>query len=100
MTEVLDAAHGRHGAALLQHWSLPDGYLAVVRDHHEETFDPQDTLLVIVRLANRACHGLGIGLFEDASLDLTAAEEAHALNADEILLAELSIMLEDHFALV
>jgi len=100
VAEILHAAHGRHGAALLQHWGLPDSYLSVVRDHHEETFDPRETLLVLVRLANHACHGLGVGLQHDASLDLNATEEAHALGASEILLAELVIMLEDHFALV
>lgn len=98
--EILRAAHCAHGATLLEHWGLPGIYRQVVRRHHDESLDDHDALLLMIRLANKACNALGIGLSHDASLTLAATEEAHALDAREILLAELSIMLADSFALV
>jgi HD-like signal output (HDOD) protein len=97
--EVLDTAHAEYGANLLTHWSLPDVYQTVVRDHHREPCDVQNPLLLMVRLANKACLSLGIGLAHDPSLTLAATEEAHALDARDIMLAELAIMLEDSFSL-
>lgn len=97
--EVLDTAHTEYGANLLTHWSLPDVYRTVVRDHHREPCDEHNPLLLMVRLANKACLSLGIGLAHDPSLTLAASEEAHALDARDIMLAELAIMLEDSFSL-
>lgn len=98
--EVLVSGHARHGARLLEHWGLPENYRRIVRGHHDETVDEHDTLMLIVRLANLACHGLGIGIVEDQSVELAATTEAHALDARDVLLAELSIMLEDSFKMV
>jgi putative nucleotidyltransferase with HDIG domain len=97
LAEVLESGHTRHGAVLLEHWGLPEAYRRVVRDHHTDPVDASDTLLLLVRLANLACHGLGIGMVCDPSVNLAATEEAYALDARDILLAELSIMLEDAF---
>lgn len=97
--EVLGAAHAQYGANLLAHWSLPDVYQTVVRDHHQDPCDEQNPLLLMVRLANKACLSLGIGLAHDPSLTLAATEEAHALDARDVMLAELAIMLEDSFTL-
>lgn len=96
--EVLAAGHCRHGDALLAHWGLPEIYRNVVRGHHEELVDEHNTLLLMVRLANLACRSLGIGLAHDSSLNLSASEEATALDLRDIMLAELTIMLEDRFA--
>jgi len=98
IAEILTAGHCRHGEALMQHWGLPEIYRTVVRDHHDEEVDDRNNLLLMVRLANLACRSLGIGLGHDGSLNLGATEEAHALDAGDILLAELSIMLEDTLA--
>lgn len=100
LNEVLDTAHCRYGALLMEHWGLPEVYTTVVRDHHAPAIDEHNPLLLMVRLANLACCNLGIGVHGDASINLSATEEAHALDAREILLAELSIMLEDSFKLV
>jgi putative nucleotidyltransferase with HDIG domain len=98
--EVLESGHCRHGAALLAHWGLPDAYRSVVLEHHDESVNEHDTLLLIVRLADLACRSLGVGMNRDPSLNLAATEEAHALDARDVTLAELSIMLEDSFSLV
>lgn len=95
--EILEAGHCRHGEALLQHWGLPSVYRKIVREHHGKEIDEHDTLLLIVRLSNIACRSLGIGLESESSLNMSATEEAHLLDVDDILLAELSIMLEDSF---
>jgi len=100
LCEVLQSGHTRHGALLLEHWGLPEAYRNVVRQHHDDGCDEHGTLLLLVRLANLACRSLGIGMREDRSLNLSASEEAHALDARDVLLAELSIMLEDSFSLV
>lgn len=95
--EILDAGHCRHGAALLQQWGVPPVYRDLAASHHAETVDERDTLLLIVRLADLACRAAGIGGAADPSVNLCATAEAHALDADDILLAELAIMLEDGF---
>jgi len=99
LNEVLDTAHCRYGALLLEHWSLPAIYTTVVREHHSPTIDEHNPLLLMVRLANLACLSLGVGVASDPSINLAATEESHALDAREILLAELAIMLEDSFAI-
>jgi putative nucleotidyltransferase with HDIG domain len=98
--EILDQGHCRHGAALLEHWGLPDTYRELVLHHHDEQLDDRNVLLLLVRLADLACRSLGVGMNQDSSVNLSATEEAHALDASDLVLAELSIMLEDSFALI
>lgn len=100
LLEVIKAGHRQHGAALLRHWGLPEIYHEVALHHDDEVLDHAHTILLLVRLANLACRSLGIGLEHEPSLAVAATEEAFALNATDILLAELAIMLEDTFSLV
>lgn len=93
--ELLDEFHADRGAVLMQAWELPDLYVRVARDHHAEEFDPDDLLGVAVRLVDRACHRLGIGLRHTPELLLAELPEARALEASELLLAELEVLLED-----
>ncbi|MGE3508345.1 MAG: HDOD domain-containing protein [Vicinamibacterales bacterium] len=95
VTEVLRTAHADEGHRLLQSWNLPSVYLTIVRDHHAEQIEPSNVPLLIVRLANRACHKVGIGLTHDSSVVLSATPEAVALGLSEVALAELEIILED-----
>ena len=53
----------------------------------------------LVALADKACVRLGIGLEADETIRLEATEEAHTLNARDILLAEFLVMLEDVYQL-
>ncbi len=46
-------------------------------------------------LADKACVQLGIGLDQDPSIRLDATDEAVMLGASDLVLAQLSIMLED-----
>ncbi len=96
--ELLLTAHTDQGHRLLEEWNLPEVYRVIVRDHHTEEIDPANTPLLIVRLANEACHRLGIGIAHDPSIVLSATAEAHQLGATEVVLAELEITLEDSVA--
>jgi HD-like signal output (HDOD) protein len=95
LLEVLAVAHAEQGHQLMTQWNLPDVYRVVVRDHHVDEPDATSVILLIVRLANRACHKMGIGLKSEPSLVLSVLPEAAMLLASEVLLAELEVLLED-----
>ncbi|PLX85687.1 MAG: phosphohydrolase [Desulfuromonas sp.] len=97
VTEILDNLHIEHGTRLMSHWNMPEIYTDVIQNHQAEAFDTNNVLLTIVRLANRACHKMGLGLCHDPEIILGACSEAQILTSNEILLAELEIMLEDTF---
>ena len=95
LVEAMDTLHTNHGHTLMAHWNLPQKYSQIARDHHQEDFDSNNLLLALVRLADKACCKLGIGLDEDSSLVLVATSEAEALHVSEVDLARMEIMLED-----
>lgn len=94
--EFVASLHPECGSMLLEKWNLPESYCLVCRDHHRRDYDTSNTLLVLVRLANKACHKLGIGLLEDRELVLVTCSEAGILGLSDITLAELEIAMEDH----
>lgn len=95
LLELMDVAHADQGHRLVCGWNLPDIYQVIVRDHHVEEPEATNVPLLLVRLANRACHKLGIGLKSDPSLVLSVLPEAAMLLTGEVLLAELEVLLED-----
>ena len=95
LVEAMNSLHTNHGYSLMVQWNLPEKYCHIVRDHHQDPFDPEDMLQALVRLANKACRKLGIGMDAEPSLVLTATPEADALNLSEVDLARMQIMLED-----
>ena len=95
LTEAMDSLHEKYGAFLMQHWNFPQRYCVVAQSHHAEEFDSKNILLLIIRLADKACNKLGIGLSEKSSLSLMAMPEAQMLNLSEIDLANFEIFLED-----
>lgn len=96
--ELITSAHTTEGGHLAQQWDLPQAYIDVIGRHHESDLSDAGTLINLVALADKACAQLGIGLETDRSIVLEAADEANTLGAKDILLAELSIMLEDSLA--
>lgn len=96
--QVLQSAHTDLGYDLLKRWNIPDVYCRIARDHHKAEFNPTDTPLMLVRLANCSTSKQGISLSPDPSLVLNALPEAQSLGASEIMLAELELMIEDHIA--
>ncbi len=99
LMEVVDTLHTKQGYNLMKHWNMPEQYALVVRDHHEPSVDIKNTLLILIRLADMACHKLGIGLRAIPELNLASTPEANMLELTEVDIAELEIMLEDTKAL-
>ena len=95
LVEAINTLHTRHGHSLMAHWNLPAKYSEIARDHHEPEFDSNNLLLALVRLADKACCKLGIGLDAEPSLVLVATPEAEILHISEVDLARMEIMLED-----
>ena len=95
INEVLDKMHETVGLQLLQAWSLPDNYCNIAINHHRPDFDSSDILLVIVRLANLACDKVGKSIVPKPDVALISAPEAQCLGVNEIILAELEIIIED-----
>lgn len=95
LLEAMGKLHPLQGYRLLNQWNVPEPFCVVARDHHQDDFDGNNIMLLIVRMANMVCHKLGIGLVRDESLQPAATLEANLLNLSEIDLAELEIMLED-----
>ena len=85
LIEAMNSLHANHGYSLMVHWNLPEEYSRIVRDHHNEIFDSKDLLQILVRLADKACLKMGIGLVEKPELVLLAAEKAPDMLADEII---------------
>ena len=95
LAEVMESAHPSLGFSFLTRWHIPEMYCEIARDHHLIDFDTSRTPLAIVRLANFAGAKVGLSLTPQPDIILSALPEAACLNAKEILVAELEIMMED-----
>jgi HD-like signal output (HDOD) protein len=99
LEEVMNTMHTEQGYLLMKNWNLPESFSEVTRDHHLEEIDPRKSLLVLVRVANKACNKMGVGMKEDPSISLAATTDAHQLGLTEVLAAELEIKIEDSMTL-
>ncbi len=95
--EVISTMHVEQGLRLFDEWSLPEVYRTVVSEHHAEGLDTQNTIVALVKLANKGCRKIGLGLEKTPDIVLPTSREAQFLGIDEIALAEFEIMLEDRF---
>lgn len=96
INEILEAMHEDVGYRLMKSWNFPEFYCDIAHNHHTETFDHSNILLLSVRLSNLACKRLGRSLHPaDPSIAIFSAPEAHFLGLKEIALAELEIIIED-----
>jgi HD-like signal output (HDOD) protein len=93
--EAMETLHTRVGFELMQQWNMPEQYCLIVRDHHEPEVDSKNYLLLLVRLADMACHKLGVSPRPDPGINLAASMEAGVFGLNEIDLAELEVVLED-----
>jgi HD-like signal output (HDOD) protein len=93
--EILATAHPFVGFTFLKRWAIPEVYCEIARDHHLKDFDPTNIPLVSVRLANNVGAKMNVSLSPNPSLILSALPEAQCLNANDILIADLEIMMED-----
>ena len=99
LLEILANMHAECGYRLLKTWNVPEIYGEIAKDHHKEKGDSGDVLLLSVQTVNQACRKLGVGINSDPSIVLASLPEVNALKANEIVLAEMEIMLEDAMGL-
>lgn len=95
LTEAMDSLHTECGFGLMHHWNLPEKYCEIARDHHKDELDSKNLLLTLVRMVDKACYKLGIGMSKEPSLVLHATPESEVLYLSEVDLANLEIFLED-----
>jgi HD-like signal output (HDOD) protein len=87
--------HIEEGCRIMDHWNLPPIYRSVVANHHTEKFDPDETLLAIVRLVNVVTRKYGLSLNPDQTSDIQ--QEKNVLAMDESRCAELNILMKGYF---
>jgi putative nucleotidyltransferase with HDIG domain len=95
LMEVFAAHHVEQGRRLMKQWNMPEIYCHVVAEHHSDSFDPEDTVMVIVRFINALCKVKGLGLECDEEIPLLELPEAAILGIDEALLDGLFQGLAD-----
>jgi len=100
ISEIIISAHTTEGYKIARMWGLPEQYCNIIRDHHLNSVAESGTLVNLVTLVDKACIQLGIGLESDSSIVLAATEEAYTLAVSDVVLAQLSILLEDELQLV
>ena len=94
--DILDSLHCERGEQLMRHSNMPELYCQVVLSHDTTDVPGDNVTINIVRLANLACHKLGLGLKHDPSIMLSATTEAINLMASDLLLAEMQVELESN----
>jgi HD-like signal output (HDOD) protein len=95
INEIFYRMHSEVGYKLLKSWSLPEAYCSIALNHNKENIDGNDTLLLIVRLSDKACKKVGKSPRSDATLSLISSPEALFLSLKDLTLAELEIIVED-----
>jgi putative nucleotidyltransferase with HDIG domain len=93
--DILEDMHCIQGERLIRQLNLPDIYCRVVAEHHGNNASEKEVILDLVRLSNLACRKLGIGIRSDPSLMLPTTPEATRLLANDLLLAELQVKMEE-----
>ena len=97
--EVADNLHTEQGYELATRWNLPDIYCHIIQNHHNIDLNVNDTLLILVSMADKACNKIGIGIKPYCTeISLETTPEASLLGLNGIFLARLEIQLEDSLA--
>lgn len=94
--DLLRQVHTEIGATALRQWNLPEAYVDIAENHHQEP--PEDianTLALLVRLVNKAEANEGLCELKHEDMDLNGTIEARELSVTEIQMAELLVNLED-----
>ncbi|WP_028585291.1 HDOD domain-containing protein [Desulfogranum mediterraneum] len=94
LLQAMELMHPEQGYRLMQQLGLPEASCNIARDHHQQEPNPDNYLLLLVRMANLVCHQLGIGLVRDGELELPATAEARLLNLAAEDIQELAEFLE------
>lgn len=97
--DIFAQLHAKQSFWLINRLKLPKMYALVAREHHLPEFDPSNSLLLLVRLANSLCHQLGLGMTADPAINILASKEAEALNLTELHLEKIRKFLASNPAL-
>lgn len=92
---TLRQLHSSHGASLLKQWNIPDVFSEIVMKQDADQFDDSNVTLAIVRLVDRACAKEGVSDYPDPGISLDTCKEVQCLGINELVLAELLVVLED-----
>lgn len=96
LLEIFGELHVEQGNRLMEHWSMPSVYRTVVDRHSGVQFDPDDTVLVIVRLVNAVTRTCGLSFVPpEPGRALTDLPEAALLGMGEQQFTELGKVLEE-----
>ena len=93
--EIADELHTQHGRFYLEQQNMPALYAEVAGRHHDLEVTGENPVLNLVRLGNKVCQKMGIGMNSNPDLLLSTTPEAINLMAKDIVLAELQVTLEE-----
>lgn len=91
---TMNLLHQEAGTKFMHQLGLSEIGCYIAGHHHEKEFDKDNYLLVLVRMANRICHKMGIGLKKEEDLDVLALDEAQQLGLTPEDLDEIVLFLE------
>ena len=97
LVDVFSDMHVEQGCRIMGHWDIPLVYESVVANHHADDFDPQDTLLAIVRLVNFHSMHCDLDLYPQSIQPIDVAAEIAALNVSEAALTKLEADMRKSF---
>ena len=98
LLDVFSDMHVEQGCRIMEYWNIPAVYCAIVANHHALHFDPNDTLLAIVRLVNFNSINYNLNLFPRGIQPPDAEAEINALAVDEAALTLLETDMADSCA--
>jgi putative nucleotidyltransferase with HDIG domain len=81
--EVFREMHVEQGIRIMEHWNIPAIYSSVVANHHQQSADQVDTLLIIVRLVNAVSRNIHLSLDKENAVPLMEIPEIEMLGMDE-----------------
>lgn len=89
LLDVFSDMHVEQGVRIMNHWDIPAQYHNVAAHHHAEEFDPEDTLLAIVRLVNFSSMRYRLNLYPRLVQPHDVLPEISILDVDEAVLTQL-----------
>ncbi|MEI6207476.1 MAG: HDOD domain-containing protein [Desulfuromonadales bacterium] len=83
LLDIFSEMHVELGCRIMDHWKIPLVFLNIVANHHTEHFDPEDSLLAIVRLVNLNSRNCNSSLRQIAVTADDLLEERNALKLND-----------------
>jgi putative nucleotidyltransferase with HDIG domain len=96
--DIATTKHTQYGGLLMKQLNMTEAYIIAVERHHDMDVLAGQDIVNLVRLANVCCHKIGLGPKHEPDLLLSNTPEAMALNAGDLLLAELQVKLESQMS--